>query len=292
MTPLRNFFNEFYAQETSKKIRAVKKAKAERGERVNGQYPYGYISAPQDRNHMFPDPETAHIVKKIFSMYIAGSRMCEIQDWLVENEVLTIGELQYRRTGTTRHPRPQQNMWYNWPDKTLYDILSRKEYLGHTITGKTRKVSFKSKKTIKIPEEERNFFPNTHEPLIDEETFELAQKRIATRTRPTKDNEIDLFSGLLFCGDCGYKLYFNKGAGTPERKHAYTCGNYRNRARNDTVCTTHYIRKTVLKELVLLDLQRVLNYVKCHEDEFVKTASEVMGKSADKVLKVQKKRVG
>ena len=122
---------------------------------------------------------------------------------------------------------------YNWPDKTLYDILTRKEYLGHTITGKTYKVSYKSKKTKKNPEEKRYFFPNTHEPLIDEETFELAQKRIATRQRPTKVDEIDLFSGLLFCGDCGYKMYAVRGAGTLERKHAYTCGNYRNRARND-----------------------------------------------------------
>ncbi len=119
----------------------------------------------------------------------------------------------------------------------------------------------------------------------------MAQKRIATRTRPTKDNEIDLFSGLLYCGDCGYKMYLAKGAGTPERKHSYTCGNYRNRARNDKLCTTHYIRKTVLKELVLLDLQRVISYVKCQEEDFVKTASEVMGKSADKVLKVQKKEL-
>lgn len=129
--------------------------------------------------------------------------------------------------------------------------------LGHTITGKTYKVSYKSKKTKKNPEEKRYFFPNTHEPLIDEETFELAQKRIATRQRPTKVDEIDLFSGLLFCGDCGYKMYAVRGAGTLERKHAYTCGNYRNRARNDMLCTTHYIRKSVLKELVLADLQRV-----------------------------------
>ena len=110
--------------------------------------------------------------------------------------------------------------------------------------------------------------------MIDEETFALAQKRIATRHRPTKSEEIDLFSGLLFCGDCGYKMYLQKGAATPERKHGYTCGNYRNRARNDFLCTTHYIRKTVLKELVLADLQRVLAYVKEHEQEFVRTAAE------------------
>ena len=290
-TPLRNWFNEFYARDTSKKIRAVKQAKAQRGERVNGEVPYGYLADSDDRNHLIPDPETAHVVKQIFAMYVRGDRICEIQNWLRDNEILTVGELRYRRKGGKKFPRPQLNAWYTWPDKTLYDILTRQEYLGHTITAKTYKVSYKSKKTRKNPEDKRYFFPNTHEPLIDEETFALAQKRIATRHRPTKSEEIDLFSGLLFCGDCGYKMYLQKGAGTPERKHAYTCGNYRNRARNDFLCTTHYIRKSVLKELVLADLQRVLAYVKEHEQEFVRTASECGEQAAQKALAQQRKEL-
>ncbi len=290
-TPLRNWFNEFYARDTSKKIRAVKQAKAQRGERVNGEVPYGYIADPNNRNHLIPDPETAHVVKQIFAMYVRGDRMCEIQNWLRDNEILTVGELRYRRTGRTQHPRPQLNAWYNWPEKTLYDILARQEYLGHTITAKTYKVSYKSKKTRKNAEDKRYFFPNTHEPLIDEETFALAQKRIATRHRPTKSDEIDLFSGLLFCGDCGYKMYLQKGAGTPERKHAYTCGNYRNRARNDFLCTTHYIRKSVLKELVLADLQRVMSYVKGHEQEFIQTATECSEQAMKKALGHQRKEL-
>ena len=290
-TPLRNWFNEFYARDTSKKIRAVKQAKAQKGERVNGEVPYGYIADPNDRNHLIPDPETAHVVKQIFALYVGGARMCEIQDWLKENEILTVGELRYRRTGKSQHPRPQLNAWYNWPDKTIYDILTRKEYLGHTITGKTYKVSYKSKKTKKNPEEKQYFFPNTHEALIDEETFDLAQKRIATRNRPTKVDEIDIFSGLLFCGDCGYKMYLMRGAKTLERKHAYTCGNYRNRARNDFVCTTHYIRKSILSEIVLADLQRVLSYVKAHEQDFIQTANEYNAQSAKKALASQQKEL-
>ena len=290
-TPLRNWFNEFYARDTSKKIRAVKQAQAQKGERVNGQVPYGYIADPNDRNHLLPDPETAHIVKQIFAMYVRGDRICEIQNWLREHEVLTVAELQYRRIGSHRHPRPHPNCIYNWPDKTLYDILARKEYLGHTITGKSYKVSYKSKKTKKNPEEKRYFFPNTHEPLIDEETFELAQKRIATKHRPTKVDEIDIFSGLLFCGDCGYKMYLQQGAGTLERKHAYTCGKYRNRIRTGELCTTHYIRKSVLKELVLADLQRVLSYVKEHEQEFIETANECSAKAVQKTLTQQRKEL-
>ena len=152
-------------------------------------------------------------------------------------------------------------------------------------------MSYKSKKTKKNPEEKQYFFPNTHEALIDEETFDLAQKRIATRNRPTKVDEIDIFSGLLFCGDCGYKMYLMRGAKTLERKHAYTCGNYRNRARNDFVCTTHYIRKSILSEIVLADLQRVLSYVKEHEQDFIQTANEYNAQSAKKALASQQKEL-
>lgn len=275
-TPLRNWFNEFYARDTSKKIRAVKQAKAQRGERVNGEVPYGYIIDPENKNHLLPDPETAHVVRQIFAMYIRGDRICEIQDWLRENKVLIVSELCYRRTGSCI---------YNWPDKTLYDILSRKEYLGHTVTAKKCKVSYKSKKTRVNPEDKRYFFPNTHEALVDEETFDLAQKRIATKHRPTKSEEIDLFSGLLFCGDCGYKMYLQQGAGTLERKHAYTCGRHRNRIRTGEVCTTHYIRKSVLKELVLGDIQRVLSYVKAHEQQFIADATEYGGVKANRALR-------
>ena len=286
-TPMRNMFNEFHARDTSKKVRAVKQAKAQRGERVNGESPYGYIIDPNDKNHLIPDPETAHIVKQIFSMYISGERICTIQNWLKENEIITVSELHYRRTGKSRRPRPNPDCIYNWPDKTLYDILTRREYLGHTITAKTHKVSYKSKKTVKNGHDEQYFFANTHEPLIDEETFELAQKRIATRHRPTKYDEIDIFSGLLFCGECGYKMNVIRGSGTPERKHGYNCGRYRNRVRVGEACTSHHIRKSVLKELVLTDLRRVLSYVKEHEKEFIQTAEEQCDEIKRKALSKQ-----
>ena len=241
-TPLRNWFNEFYARDTSKKIRAVKQAKAQKGERVNGECPYGYLIDPDDKNHLIPDPETAPVVKQIFALYVKGERLCTIQKWLADNKILTVGALRFQRTGQTRYHNASL-IPYSWPDKTIYDMLARKEYLGHTITGKSYKVSYKSKKTKKNPEEKRYFFPNTHEKPFDEETFALAQKRLATRHRPTKSEEIDIFSGLLFCGDCGYKMYLQQGVSIPERKHAYTCGNYRNRPRKMTQCTTHYIRK-------------------------------------------------
>lgn len=130
--------------------------------------------------------------------------------------------------------------------------------------------------------------------MIDEETFDLAQKRIATKHRPTKCDEIDLFSGLLFCGDCGYKMYLQQGAGTLERKHAYTCGRYRNRIRTGEVCTTHYIRKSVLKELVLGELDHLFR--KLYEDNALGRLSDqqftfmVSGYDDEKAALVEKIR--
>ena len=289
-TPLRNWFNEFYARDTSKKIRAVKKAKAQRGERVNGEVPYGYIIDPNDRNHLLPDPETAPIVKKTFEMYVSGARTRDIQGWLRENKILTVGALYYQRTGKLRQKYALNNP-YEWPDKTIYDIIQRKEYLGHTITGKTCKVSYKSKKTKKIPENERYFFPNTHEPLIDEETFELAQKRFSTRTRANRSGEIDIFSGILFCADCGNKMLLQQGVKTPNRKYAYLCGVYKNHSRSGAKCTTHYIRKSVLMDLVLADLRRVLSYVKNNEQEFIAVAEKYGNSEAERAAANERKEL-
>lgn len=287
-TPLRNWFNEFYARDTSKKIRAVKQAKAQKGERVNGEYPYGYLIDPENKNHLIPDPETAPIVKQIFAMYVKGERTCTIQKWLSDNKVLTVGALRFRRTGQARYQNASL-VPYAWPDKTLYDILTRQEYLGHTITGKTVKVSYKSKKIKKSPDEKRYFFPGTHEALIDEETFSLAQRRLAARHRPAKSEKIDIFSGLLFCGDCGYKMYLQQGSGIPERKYAYTCGNYRNRPRKVTPCTTHYIRQSVITQLVFSDMQRVLSFVKRYEKELIQTAAEYGNREAKKMAGQEQK---
>ncbi len=156
-TPLRNWFNEFYARDTSRKIRAVKQAQAQKGERVNGECPYGYLIDPKDKNHLIPDPETAFVVKQIFSMYVSGEPVRTIQEWLAQHNILTAGALRYKRTGQTRY-LSSLSMPYAWPDKTLYDILSRQEYLGHTITGKTYKVSYKSKQTKKIRRIRNTFF--------------------------------------------------------------------------------------------------------------------------------------
>ena len=287
---IRNCFNEFFARDTSKKIRAVKQNQALRGERVNGEFPYGYMIDPENRHHLLPDETTAFAVKQVFSMYVSGARMVDIETWLENNKAYTPTALRYLRTKNETYKKSMEAP-YTWSDKTIYDIIARQEYLGHTLTGKTNKVSFKLKKTKKIPAEEQHFFPNTHEALIDEETWNAAQKRAASRTRPMKVEQIDLFSGLLFCADCGHKMYVTRGRAIKPNKQSYNCGGYRNSRRKNVFCTTHYICKPILEQLVLEDMQRVLGLARDNEAEFVRQAAEYGGKQAEKALAGKKKEL-
>ena len=290
MMPFKSIMNEYYARDTSKKIRSVKKTTALSGGFCGSFAPYGYRVDPNNKRKLLIDPETAPIVKRIFEMSKQGNSVHQIARTLCEEKILIPRAYRAMKNGTLetstgfRFPT-------DWVGKNVKMILENQVYLGHMVSHKTQTKSFKNRKLVAVPKEDWIVVKNTHEAIIDEETFELAQKRIATRQRPTKVDEIDLFSGLLFCGDCGYKMYAVRGAGTLERKHAYTCGNYRNRARNDMLCTTHYIRKSVLKELVLADLQRVTSYVKEHEQEFIETANECSAKAVQKTLTQQRKEL-
>jgi DNA invertase Pin-like site-specific DNA recombinase len=279
-TGLRNWFNDFYARDTSKKIRAIKKNQAQNGKRVNGSYPYGYIPNPVDRNHLIPDPETSHVVQKVFEMYVAGERMCDIQKWLFVERHLTPNALRFQRTGHKTYGKAME-FPYAWSDKTINDMVARREYLGHTYTSKTHKVSYKVKKTVKHGHDDQLEFLNTHEPLVSEETFQIAQKRISQKNRPCKIDEIDIFSGILFCKDCGKRMYVQRGHRTLERKHAYVCGTYRNTAHLMQKCSTHYIRRSVLTELVLKDIQRVSAFITANKSGFLANAKSKHDKKVE-----------
>ena len=280
-TGLRNWFNDFYARDTSKKIRAIKKNQAQNGQRVNGMVPYGYMPDPADRNHLVPDPDTAPVVRTVFEMFTAGERMCEIQKRLFVEQRMTPNALRHLRSGGKVYAKAME-FPYSWSDKTLYDMLARREYLGHTYTLKSHKLSYKSKKKIDHPPEEQLEFRDTHQHLVEPEMFETAQKRISERNRPCKCDTIDIFSGLLFCRDCENRMYVQRGQATLERKYAYVCGTYRNTAKLDKRCSTHYIRQSVLTELVLADVRRVCGYVKGHKAEFLKKAQLDYSKALEK----------
>lgn len=271
--PLRNWFNEFYARDTSKKIRAVKAEQARRGERTNGASPYGYIIDPNDRNHLIPDEEAAPVVKKIFELFVEGRSFSGICDWLRENKVCTPSEMYHRRGTPVPYLRPHPDYIYNWDAGLIAVILSRKEYIGTAVTNKGHRVSYKIKKRVTTKDDERWYFENAHEPIVSVELFEAAQKRLEQPHMRIRNNSkkqvVDLYSGLLFCADCGRRL--NAIA------DAYNCGAYRNQARSAQKmvrCTSHYIKRRLLSEVLLLDIKRVLAMVLTDERKFAKDMSQ------------------
>ncbi len=281
-TPLRNWFNEFYARETSKKIRAVKLEKARRGERVNGIAPYGYAADPDDRNHLIPDPESAAVVQKIFEMYVGGISMAGIQKWLWENKIITPAEYRRRKKDKNYDLTERSCDWHIF---TIEHILQQVEYVGDTVTNKSHRTSFKLHNQKPTEDAEKFYFSNTHEALIDRNVFEQVQARIKNHSRCKKNSELDILSGLIFCGECGAKMH-SIHATTGKRTCGYTCGRYRNRRqrRSGESCTAHYISQDVVMDVLFAELKRVLNYVNINEREFITVMNENAKQEAEVAL--------
>ena len=265
-TPFRNIINEWYAKDTSKKIRAVFRNKGMSGQRISTNIPYGYIKG-EDGN-LAIDEETAPIVEMIFQLCLEGNGPGTIARILTESEVKTPGTIKFERTGQTYLYHPDAPC--SWVPDTVADILDQDTYLGRTTNFKTTKLSYKSKKKVVNPPEKQITFENTHEAIIDMETWELVRKIREQRRRPTRLGEMGLFSGLAFCADCGAKLYHCRAAGWTHEKEFYNCSHYRTRKG----CSAHRIRAVVLEQLVLQNLQRVVAYAQDDEDEFIRQVME------------------
>lgn len=261
-TPFRNIINEWYAKDTSKKVRAVFKAKGMSGQRLGTHIPYGYLKGEDGK--LVEDVETSPVVRLIFQLAAEGNGPCRIARMLREREIITPSTLAFRRHGSTAfydldHP-------YHWRESTIINILKRKEYLGHTVNFKTTKKSFKCKKTVHNPEDKQMVFENTHKALIDRETWDIVQKNREQRKRPTRMGDMGMFSGLVYCADCGNRLVLNRTQTWERGKDNYVCGTYKRRVGK---CTAHYIREIVLEKLVLENLQKVIAYVHDYENDFV-----------------------
>jgi len=263
-TPLRNLFNEWYARDTSKKIRAVVKAKGMSGKRLSHLAPYGYISDEAD--NWLEDEETAPIVKEIFSLCLSGQGPTHIANILTKREIPTPGTVHYTRTGNKQGYCPEEPC--KWLYQTVCAILERREYLGHTVNFKTTKKSYKSKKHVKNDLSQQMVFENTHPALIDQDTFDRVQAIRENRKRHVKLGTPGLFSGLLYCADCGAKMYHHRGAALKKNAEYYTCSGYSKRVNP---CTTHHIRINVLSEIVSADLRYVTDFATTQEDKFVST---------------------
>lgn len=263
LTPFVNLFNEWYARDCSRKQRAVARMKGMSGKRVGSHPPYGYVKG-KDGN-LVPDEEAAWVVKLIFDLCIQGLGPVQIANELTRRNIPTPGTLAFRRTGSKRNYYPDAECV--WSDSTIENILSYKEYMGHTVNFKTYSKSYKLKKRFDNPEDQQMVFENTHEALVSPEDWETVQRIRAHRRRPKKQDTPALFSGMLFCADCGSPLRAHRGQTISKGQECYCCGKYRDRTNS---CTMHYIRAVTLEKLVLDNLKQVVQLATENEQEFVR----------------------
>ncbi len=242
-TPFRNLFNDFYARDTSKKIRAVMRAKGNSGEHLCVNPPYGYTKDPNDKKKWVIDETAAEVVRRIFALCVAGKGPMQIAKELTADKVLTVKAYYTQQKGK---PLPENP--YKWSPKSIAGILERPEYTGSTVNFKTYAKSHKLKKRISNDPENYRIFPDTQPAIIHEKVWERVQELRANKRRPAKTGKQGLFSGLLYCADCGEKLYFcTTNSFSPNQEH-YVCSNYKS---NTGTCSAHYIREETLKKFVL-----------------------------------------
>ena len=284
-TPFRNIMNEFYARDTSRKIRSVFKAKGMSGKHLTGTVIYGYLW-DEKREHWLVDEEAAEVVRRIFSLTLEGYGPYQIACKLSADRIeIPVVHLARFNEGVNRS-KPVKDP-YGWGSSTIVNILKKREYLGHTINFKTRK-HFKDKKSHYVSEDEWTIFENTHEAIIDQQTFDLVQKiRSNVRRYPNGWGEAAPLTGLLYCADCGGKMYVHR-TNNGKRISQYTCSNY-TKVPCGTLCLTqHRINESAVLTLVSDTLRAIAEYSRNDRTEFIHTVQEtqVAQQSAD----ISKKR--
>lgn len=262
MTPIRNFCNELYARDTAKKITSSFRIKGEQGRHLSVNPPFGYVKDEKEKNNWLIDEEAAEIVRYIFRLCAEGFGPSQIANRLRKEKVLTPTAYKKQKKGEMLPKEP-----FKWEKGTIARILEHIDYLGHTENFKTRKKNFRSKNRVWNDKADRMLFENTHPAIIDENTFNIVQEVRSHKHRPTKTGKVSLFSGKVFCADCGAKLYFNTTNKSTENQDSFTCSNYRS---NTGTCTAHYIRNVTLYKMVFRHIQNVLSYIQQFESVFVK----------------------
>lgn len=282
-TALRNIFNEWMVRDTSNKIRAVFHAKGMSGKPVTSRPVYGYLKGSDG---MFViDEEAAPVVKKIYQLCLAGNGPTKIARMLSEENIPTPGTLDYQRTGNRNRYDP--NYPCGWSANTVGHILERREYTGCLVNFKTTMQSYKVHKIVYLPEEQQAVFENAHPAIIDKETWERVQVLRKQRKRPNRYGEVGLFSGLLFCADCGSILYQQRYETKERKQNCYICGRYKKHTKE---CTAHFIRTDILIKGVTENLRQVTSYAAEHEERLVKLLirqNEVGGKKKSAAQKKQ-----
>ena len=286
IVPMQDLFNEWHAKNTSDKVRRVMQSRGNAGIPLTTNVPYGYKKDPVDKNRWIVDKPAAAVVQRIFQMSVSGLGPTQIAKKLRSEGVLTPSE--YQRGNGVNCPTKLPEYPHKWCSHTVAEILDRQEYVGDTVNFRTYRQSFKLKKQLDRPQEEWKVFPNTHPAIINRETFALVQNLRQHRRRPTRTGAVSMFSGLLYCADCGSKLGYSATNNYKREQAYFFCSGYR---KNTDLCSAHYIREKVVAQLVLEGLQRLLWYVQVYEERFAQEQMERFGLQEKRELTAKRREL-
>ncbi len=288
MTPFINIFNKFYAKDTSRKIRAVFKAKGQAGKPLCTNPPYGYVKDPGDKLHWIIDEEAAEVVKEIFHLCVQGYGVSQIATAITSRHIMN--PTAHAKANGINPPdnRKDAGECYRG-SSTISHILTRQEYLGHTVNFKTYRKSCKQKKQLHNDPSEWQIFKNTHEAIIDQETFDIVQRIRDGRRRLTPMGEMPILSGMVFCADCGAKLYQVRHRGRTHDQEHMVCATYRKKGKE--ICSSHQIRNVVIEDFLLSGIMEITGYVRSYEYEFVEMITKKSKAETDRGLREAKREL-
>lgn len=288
MTPFINIFNEFYAKDTSRKIRAVFKAKGNAGKPLCTNPPYGYIKDPEDKLHWIVDEEAAKVARDIFRLCVKGYGVSQIAKEINKRHIMNpTAHIKSLGLGV---PDNREDVYddYRWRGSTISHMLSRQEYLGHTVNFKTYRKSYKQKNMLHNDPENWQIFENTHEAIIDQETFDIVQRIRDGRRRVTPMGEMPALSGMVFCADCGVKMYQVRGRNLPQSEYM-VCATYRKKGKD--ICPSHQIRNSVIEKYLLAGIREITGYAQVNEDEFVEMITKKSRADVERSLRDGKREM-
>lgn len=282
LVPMQDWFNEWHAKNTSDKVRKVFKSKGESGKPLTSNPPFGYMKSPDDKYQWIIDEPASEIVKRIFKMCVSGMGPSQIANKLSAEKVPTPTEYWISVGRKCGNP---PSVPFHWCLAMIANILKRQEYCGDTVNFRSTTKSFKNKKRVDRPESEWIIFENTHPAIVDRDTFKLVQKIREGRHRQTRTGKVSIFSGLVFCEDCGQKMYYQSGKKDRRDPPHFMCSSY---SKNPDTCTSHYIGEKTLTNLVLESMRRVFLNIQAFEKEFVR--KQVESYDSDKKKELTAKR--
>lgn len=282
LVPMQDWFNEWHAKNTSDKVRKVFKSKGESGKPLTSNPPFGYMKSPDDKYQWIIDEPASEIVKRIFKMCVSGMGPSQIANKLSAEKVPTPTEYWISVGRKCGNP---PSVPFHWCPAMIANILKRQEYCGDTVNFRSTTKSFKNKKRVDRPESEWIIFENTHPAIVDRDTFKFVQKIREGRHRQTRTGKVSIFSGLVFCEDCGQKMYYQSGKKDRRDPPHFMCSSY---SKNPDTCTSHYIGEKTLTNLVLESMRRVFLNIQAFEKEFVR--KQVESYDSDKKKELTAKR--